>query len=99
MNTDERLRKLLSAPPDKLAEIDRLLDGKPKLESSGAPLLLGMSEGSRLLGVGRVTLWRMIKAGKICKVEVLPNSFRVRRADLEAIAAGKTKVSNEPPSK
>jgi len=49
---------------------------------------MGMSEGANFLGVGRATLWRMIKAGRLEKVELLPGSFRVRRADLEAIAVG-----------
>jgi hypothetical protein len=31
----------------------------------------------------------MIRAGRLDKVEVLPGSFRVRRADLEAVASGK----------
>ena len=36
----------------------------------------------------RATLWRMIKAGALQKIEVLPGSFRLRRADLEAIVGG-----------
>jgi excisionase family DNA binding protein len=48
-----------------------------------------MGAGARLLGVSRATLWRMIRAGRLDKVEVLPGSFRVRRADLEAVASGK----------
>jgi predicted DNA-binding transcriptional regulator AlpA len=52
------------------------------------PLLMGMSASAKLLGVSRATLWRMTKAGLLQKIEVLPGSFRLRRADLEAIAAG-----------
>jgi predicted site-specific integrase-resolvase len=48
-----------------------------------------MSAGATLLGVSRATLWRMIKVGKVTKVEVLPGSFRVRRADIEAIAGAR----------
>jgi hypothetical protein len=36
----------------------------------------------------RATLWRMIKEGLLQKIEVLPGSFRLRLADLEAIASG-----------
>ena len=60
------------------------------------PLLLGMGTGAKLLGVSRATFWRMIRAGRLTKVEVLPGSFRVRRADVEAIAAAvaqKTEVA------
>jgi len=48
----------------------------------------GMPSAAKFLGVSRATLWRMTKAGQLAKVEVLPGSFRVRRADLQAIAAG-----------
>jgi excisionase family DNA binding protein len=51
-------------------------------------LLLGMGAAAGLLGVSRTTLWRLIRDGQLKKVEVLPGSFRVRREDLEAIAAG-----------
>ena len=91
MSTNERLLKILQAAPDVQERIDRLLDGAAPVESAGAPsgpLLMGMSEGARFLGVGRATLWRMIKAGRLGKVELLPGSFRVRRTDLEAIAIG-----------
>lgn len=93
VNTNERLLKLLQASPEVHAEIDRILDGKTTAKSETAstgPLLMGMGEGARFLGVGRATLWRMIRAGRLKKVEVLPGSFRLRRGDLEAIANGRT---------
>jgi predicted DNA-binding transcriptional regulator AlpA len=95
MDTNQRLLRFLNASPEQQVQIDQILEGKPKPEIPTAPLLLSMSKGSEFLGVGRCTLWRMIRAGKLCKVEVLNNSFRVRKSDLEAIAAGKTEESNE----
>jgi predicted site-specific integrase-resolvase len=56
---------------------------------------MGMSASAKFLGVSRATLWRMIKAGLLQKVEVLPDSFRLRRADLEAIASGKNLGGSE----
>jgi excisionase family DNA binding protein len=90
-NQNERLLKFLQASPETQAEIDRILDRKfqAKVDASTGPLLCGMTPGAKFLGVSRATLWRMIKAGRLGKVEVLPGSFRLRRADLEAIAAGK----------
>lgn len=91
MSTNDRLLKILQAPPEVQERIDHLLDGAAPVQSAVAqsgPLLMGMSEGANFLGVGRATLWRMIKAGRLEKVELLPGSFRVRRADLEAIAVG-----------
>jgi len=71
-------------------EIDRVLEGRarPVAPASTGPLLCGMSAAARFLGVSRSTLWRMVKAGRLGRVEVMPNSFRIRRAELEAIAAG-----------
>jgi predicted DNA-binding transcriptional regulator AlpA len=91
MNTEERLKRLFAASPEQMVAIDGILESgiasKKTTEPTG-PLLLGMTASANLLGVSRATLWRMIKGGLLQKVEVLPGSFRLRRADLEAIAAG-----------
>jgi len=90
MSTDERLLKLLRATPDQQAAIDGILDGKmeaPRRAPTG-PLLMMMGAGASLLGVSRATLWRMIKLGKLEREEILPGTFRVRRADVELLAQG-----------
>lgn len=89
MNTEERLKRLFEASPEQLGAIDGILEGKfqtPSVETAG-PLLLGMKAAAKFLGVSRTTLWRMIVDGRLKRVEVLPGSFRLRRADLEAIAS------------
>ena len=90
MNTDERLKKLLDASPEQLGAIDGILERRTSeiFRVTQGPLLMGMSASAKFLGVSRATLWRMIKAGLLQKIEVLPGSFRLRRTDLEAIAAG-----------
>lgn len=90
VNPNERLLKFLQATPEQQAAIDRILEGRLAAEPSTAtgPLLLGMGDGAKLLGVSRATFWRIIKAGRLAKVEVLPGSFRVRRADVELLAQG-----------
>ena len=50
---------------------------------------LGMGEAAKLLGVSRATLWRILQAGTIKKVELFHGSFRIRREDLERLAEGK----------
>jgi excisionase family DNA binding protein len=89
-NSNERLMKFLTASPEQQQLIDEILNGRtpsaPKAASG--PLLLGMGQGAKFLGVSRPTLWRMIKAGRLAKVEVLEGSFRLRRADLELLAQG-----------
>ena len=94
MNTEERLKRLFAASPEQMGAIDGILEAKvrEKATETIGPLLLGMTASAKLLGVSRATLWRMIKGGLLQKVEVLPGSFRIRRADLEAIAAGQRKL-------
>lgn len=89
-NPNERLLRFLQATPEQQAAIDRILEGKMEqaLAPVTGPLLLGMGTGAKLLGVSRATFWRIIRAGRLTKVEVLPGSFRVRRGDVEALAAG-----------
>lgn len=91
-NQNERIMKFLQAPPEQQEKIDRILDDKApaEVETPSGPLLMGMSDAARLLGVSRASMWRMIvKYGRIKRVELFPGSYRVRRADIEAIAAGK----------
>lgn len=83
---NDDLVKFLNADPAQQEAILKILAGiklLPASESSG-PLLMGMGAGARFLGVSRPTLWRMIRRGIFEKVEVLPGSYRLRRADLEA---------------
>lgn len=58
-------------------------------ETTTAPLLYGMTAAARFLGVSRATLWRILQSGRLKKLEIMPGSFRVRRADLEAFAGGR----------
>lgn len=90
-NPNDRLMRYLQATPEQQAAMDRILEGKtdvrPAVASTG-PLLLGMAASAKLLGISRATLWRMCRAGRLKKVEVLPGSFRLRRSDVEGIAKG-----------
>lgn len=87
----DRLLKILQASPEIQAEIDRLLEGRPPAphdEPPTGPLLMGMSAAAKFIGVSRATLWRICRAGRLQKVEILPGSFRLRRADLLKLALG-----------
>lgn len=81
--------RFLQATPEQQSAIDRILDGRTEVETKPrtGPLLLGMGAAAKFLGVSRGTLYRMIQAGRLARVEILPDSFRVRREDVEAIAA------------
>jgi hypothetical protein len=96
MTTEERLKRLFAASSEQTQAIDGNLESRihEKPATTSGPLLMGMSASAKLLGVSRATLWRMTKAGLLQKIEVLPGSFRLRRADLEAIAAGQRNVGS-----
>ena len=86
---NDLLMRFLQAKPEQRAVIERVLAGELPTAAAKAPsgpLLMGMSASAQLLGVSRSTIWRMIQAGRLSTVEVLPGSRRVRKADLEAIA-------------
>jgi excisionase family DNA binding protein len=88
--SNERLMRILQASPEQLAAIDRVLDGKvePVRPERRGPFLLKMGEAAHLLGVSRPTLWRMLQAGRLSRVEILPGTYRVQRDQLEALAFG-----------
>jgi excisionase family DNA binding protein len=91
INPNERLLRFLQATPEQQQAIDRIFEGKmeaPRPAPTG-PLLMMMGDAAELLGVSRATVWRMIKMGKLDRVEILPGTFRVRREDIEALALGK----------
>ena len=89
--TEELMTAALTAPDERKVAALRILRGEvvsPPTKTTTGPLLLGMGEGAKILGVSRATLWRAVKAGKLTKVELFPGSFRVRRDDLEELAEG-----------
>lgn len=90
-----RLIKILQAPPLMLAEIDSILDGqvRPRVAAPTGPMLMKMGEAAKHLGVSRATLWRMIQDKRLGKVEIMRDSYRVRRSDIDAIVAGRTAAS------
>ena len=86
--SNERLIKILQATPEQLAMVDDVLAGKataPPPPPITGPLLLPMGKACELLGVSRPTLWRMLNAKKLTRVEVLPKTYRVRRSEIEAL--------------
>ena len=89
---EEVMQAALVAADERKRDALRVLRGETSAtadKTATGPLLFGMSAGARFVGVSRATLWRVVAAGKIKKVELFPGSYRVRREDLEALAAGK----------
>jgi len=89
LTSDQRMMKLLQATPQQIEAVDRVLNGDPPPKSRvlDGPALLGSSAAAKLLGVTRGTLWRMIHAGTIHKVQLYRGSYRVLRVELEDLIA------------
>ena len=91
---EEMMQAYLRAAEDQKQAALRVLRGEalgPAAKPVTGPLLMGVGAGAKFLGVSRATLWRACLAGRIQKVELFPGSYRVRREDLEALAAGATR--------
>lgn len=88
VDIEDVLRALLVADDDHRHTALQVLQGDLDFETKRrrGPLLLGMGEAAKFLGISRPTLWRMIQAGRLERVELMPGSYRIRRSDLEALA-------------
>lgn len=74
--------------PEAVQVIEDVLAGKDVESGSvDGPLLLTMTAAAKLLGVSRVSLWRLVKQDVVRTVEIMPGVFRVRRADVLELGA------------
>jgi len=93
---EQIMQTALTAPEDRKAAALKVLNGEAGIADpdnedrnrpTTGPALMGMGEAARFMGISRPTLWRVIHAGRLGKVELFPGSYRVRRADIEALIA------------
>ena len=89
VSNDTLIRAIFSAPDEAKAKALAILEGRVDLDADSGPLLLTMGEAVKLIPCSRATLWRILKAGRLQKVELYPGAFRLRRADVVALANGK----------
>lgn len=64
------------------AEVCRLLDGEKPQMGLNDPLLVTQKTAAELLGISRVTLWRLTRKQLLHRVEILPGTFRYKYKDL-----------------
>lgn len=99
--TEELITAAVAATDEKKAAALRALRGEvaaQPIKTIQGPLLLGVGAAAKFLGVSRGTFWRAMQAGKIKKVELHAGSYRVRKEDLLALAAGgdqKTEIKGQ----
>ena len=87
VTNDRIIQAVFTATPENKFWALAILEGKTELptqspHSTDSPLLMSMGDGAKLLGISRCTLWRMIREGRLEKVEIYHNSYRLRRSDL-----------------
>jgi excisionase family DNA binding protein len=90
--TNEILQALVPASDERKQAALLVLRGEAAAGKAGpdtGPLLVGMSAAARLLGVSRSTLWRLLRDGRLPKTELFPGTYRIRRSDLDDLAAGR----------
>lgn len=73
-------------PAERQALASALSGGHRPPGSAAGALLVNQKEAARLLGMSRVTVWRLTVEGVFALVEVRPGTFRYRREEIEAFA-------------
>jgi len=86
---EEVIPAVFPATPENRYQALQILQGEDIPLCIDEPLLMQMGSASELLGVSRATLWRMIRAGRLEKVEIYANAFRIRRSDITDLVNGK----------
>lgn len=84
MSREELMIKIATGTPDELARVAGALAG----QSNEAPSLrlLTMTKAAEALDVSRVTIWRLIRDGRLRAVEVRNGSHRIPEIELRRFA-------------
>jgi excisionase family DNA binding protein len=80
--TGELIQALTKASTRRKTLALEVLRGQHDLKEPSRPLLYSMSQAARVLGVSRTTLWRLVQGGRLPKVQLRDNTYRIRSADL-----------------
>ena len=86
MDTNERIKWLLEATPEQLADYDALRAGQKKADPPSLKLYR-MGEAARVTGRSRCSLWRAAVAGTIKTVQLREGGVRlIPEAELRKLA-------------
>lgn len=90
MSPDQRMMKILTADPGTLEKVDAVLEGKPteKPADPGDRRLLTQTQAAAILGVSRMTTFRMIRDGRLPCVELRAGRVRIPSAAITKLANG-----------
>lgn len=85
MTTEERLKWILAATPEQLAEFDALRAGATRTVPSSLRLLR-VGQAARETGLSRCTIWRAVRDGRLKVVEIRAGSHRIPECELRRFA-------------
>ena len=88
ISTDDIMRATLAATDEAKAQALKILEGKLPPDAGTDSTLLRVSEAADLLNVSRATMWRVIRSGKLKRIELYPGSLRLRRSDVLKLVKG-----------
>jgi excisionase family DNA binding protein len=83
MNKEELIGRILAATPEQLKTVERALSGEKTAEVTDTRLLT-FTQAALWLQVSRMTIWRMVKEGRLPTVEIRNGRHRVPAAALTA---------------
>ncbi len=90
MTTETRIKALLSASPDSLKQIDRILSGEAIETDTGDRRLLTINHAAKEMGVSRQTVWRMVQDGRLASIETRAGRRRIPSAAITEFLKGAT---------
>jgi len=90
LTTEKRMTLLLTAAPDVLRRVDRVLTGEPTEGATdpGDRRLLSIQQAADALGVSRTTVWRLLRDGRLPFIELRKGSRRIPSAAVTALVKG-----------
>ncbi len=94
-NTSQIIRAALDADDSVRGDLKNTALAVLREEAAQAPMhpiLVTQAQAARLLGVSRITVYRMVQEGELEPV-IIRGMRRYRREDLERIARGEAKVA------
>ena len=85
VSNDKLFQAVFTATDEAKERALEILEGQEPPLGNDGPLLLSMGEACDLMGLSRSSLWRLLKSGRLEKIELHPGSFRIRKADIHTL--------------
>lgn len=86
MSKEELIGKVLSATPEQLKAVEQAFNGNTAAATDpGDRLMLTQTESAAALGISRMTVFRMIKDGRLPAVEIRAGRLRIPSKAITAL--------------